>query len=331
MEFKENLRVLIISSLFIILAARITADQLALFDAVNWAFVGILIIIVRPAAVWVSTLGTKRNWKERLFLSWMAPRGIVAAAVASIFAIRLAEIGFPHSDSIVPLTFQVIIGTVALYGLTAPYVARWLKLATPNPQGILFAGAPPWVRAITKVLADEGFRVTLVDSNWSNVTAARKEGLTAHYANILSENLMHDIELDGIGKILAMTPNDEVNSLSALHFVDIFGRSEVYQLPSIKKSSAQRRGVMPQHLHGRYLFDASATYEYFSDRFRSGARVKKTPLSDEFGFDNFRKIYGSTALPLFIITESGRLLVCTADARPTPQPGQILISLVDQK
>jgi len=329
-EFKENLRVLIISSLFIILAARLTVEQLSLFDAVNWVFVGLLIIVVRPVAVFVSTIGTDRTWREKLFLSWMAPRGIVAAAVASVFAIRLVESGYPQCACIVPITFQVIIGTVTLYGLTAPYVARKLKLAIPNPQGMLFAGAQDWVRQISTILKAEGFQTVLVDSNWVNVTAARSEGLTAHYADILSENLMHDIQLDGIGRILAVTPNDEVNSLSAIHFVDIFGRSEVYQLSSIKKSSVQRKGVMAQHLRGRYLFDPEATYQNLTERFHSGAVVKKTSLSDEFTFDDFKTMYGETALPLFIITESGNLQVCTADARPDPQSGQTLISIVDR-
>ena len=123
--------------------------------------------------------------------------------------------------------FQVIIGTVAVYGLTASHVARKLKVAKPDPQGVLFAGSQSWARSIASILKAEGYHVVLVDSNWANVTAARKAGLSAYYANVLSEELLYDIQLDDIGRLLALTPNDEVNSLAALHFVDIFGRSEV--------------------------------------------------------------------------------------------------------
>ncbi len=151
-EFKESLRVLLISCLFIILASRLTFEQLSLFNAANWIFIGMLIVIIRPAAVFVSALRSELKWRERLFLAWMAPRGIVAAAVISIFAIRLAEIGIPNSESLMPLTFQVIIGTVAIYGITAPFVARWLKVAKPDPQGVLFAGAQPWVQKIANTL-----------------------------------------------------------------------------------------------------------------------------------------------------------------------------------
>jgi NhaP-type Na+/H+ or K+/H+ antiporter len=286
-EFKETLRVLLISSIFVILAARVTSDQMALFNATNWIFVGFLILIVRPAAVWLSTFTNKINWRERLFLSWMAPRGIVAAAVVSVFAIRLAESGYPGCDRLVPLTFQVIIGTVAVYGLTAPWLARRLKLALPNPQGVLFAGAQPWGQEMARVLREEGFAVALVDSNWSNIADARSAGCRAYYDNILSESLLAEIQLDGIGRLLALTPNDEVNSLAALRFADILGRSEVYQLPPLSKRSESRDHLMPLHLRGRHLFSGEATFEHLQTRFDSGAVVKKTSITEEFPYSKF--------------------------------------------
>lgn len=329
-EFKESLRVILISSLFIILASRLTFEQLSLFNAANWVFVGILIVIIRPVAVFASAFGSDLKWRERLFLAWVAPRGIVAAAVISIFAIRLAEIGIPNGESLMPLTFQVIIGTVAIYGITAPFVARWLKVARPDPQGVLFAGAQPWVQKIANALKAEGFEVATVDSNWENITAARSDGLTGYYANILSENLLQDIQLDGIGRLLALIPNDEVNSLATLHFEDIFGRSEVYQLPLSSKSSVESRGAMPKHLRGRFLFDKKATCDYLKARFRAGAVVKRNSITEEFDFAAFKSKYGEDALPMFIIAESGNLKVWTAIYQPLPEPGEKLISIVDE-
>ena len=326
-EFKETLRVLLISSLFIILAARLTFDQLSLFSVANWVFVALLILVVRPAAVIASTIGTNLKWNERLFLSWIAPRGIVAAAVASVFAIRLTETGFPNCGCLVPLTFQVIIGTVAVYGITAPYVARWLKVAQPDPKGVLFAGAQPWARAIAKLLREEGFETAMVDTNWNNVTAARKDGCRAYYSNILSENLLFDVQLDGIGKLLALTPNDEVNSLAALRFVDILGRQEIYQLPPVRKSNS--RDAMPRRLRGRYLINEDATFAALEQRFREGAVVKKTLITNEFDYDDFKARYGDTALPLFVITESDELRIATVADPLEPKRGQTLISIVD--
>jgi NhaP-type Na+/H+ or K+/H+ antiporter len=329
-EFKENLRVLLISSLFIILAARLPVAEIWLANPLTWVFVAFLIIIVRPTMVFASMFGTKCNFRERLFLSWMAPRGIVAAAVISVFAIQLADSGISDAGLLVPLTFQVIIGTVAVYGLTAPYAARKLKVASKAPQGVLFAGAQPWVQEIGVMLQKEGFNVVLVDSNWFNIKMARGKGLRSYYSDILSENLMADLDLDGIGRLLAMTPNDEVNSLAALHFEDVFDKQEVYQLPPQgRKDSAQKKKEMPKHLRGRFLFDRKASYQYLTTRFFSGAIVKRTPITEEFDMESLNSMYNYSVLPMFVIKESGNLEVIAAEDEFEPKAGQILISVVD--
>ncbi len=329
-EFKENLRVLFISSLFIILASRLTIDELSyVLNFKGFIFLVLMILVVRPLSIFISTYFTDLNLKEKLFLSWMAPRGIVAAAVASVFALRLAEAGYEQAERIIDITFLVITGTVAIYGLTAFKVARRLGLAKPNPQGLLIVGAHIWARSIAKFLHENGFQVSLVDSNWANVSAARQEGLQAYYENILLEDISEDIELDGIGKLIALTRNDEVNSLAALHFIEDFGRSQVYQLPKLSKFSARSEESIPQHLRGRLLFGAEATFSYLDSKFASGASLKKTPLTDEFNYDSFQSLYGEKALPLFIIKENGELVVLALDNTPPPLPGQSLISLVD--
>jgi len=329
-EFKETLRVLLISSLFIILAARITVPQLESFSVANWMFVAFLILIVRPFAVWLSTIRHNVNWRERLFLSWMAPRGIVAAAVSSVFAIRLAEIGFSDSVALVPLTFQVIVGTVAVYGLTAPLLARQLGLAQIKPQGVLIAGAQAWARDIGRVLRDQGFVVTMVDSNWSNVTEARRSGCQAYYDSILSDTFLTDVQLDGIGRLLAMTPNDEVNALAALRFSGIFGRSQIYQLVPLTKKNGRLEQLMPRHLRGRYLFSEKSTYSYFQNRMIANAVVKRTTLTDEYPYTKFRDTYGENSLLLFVITQGRTLEVCTLENDVEPEPGDTIIALVDE-
>jgi hypothetical protein len=328
-EFKENLRVLLISSLFIILAARLPSGHFTFTHIADWVFVALLILVVRPAAVFASTWKSGLKMRERLFLSWMAPRGIVAAAVVSVFAIRLSEAGHAGSELLVPLTFQVIIGTVAVYGLTASYAARMLKVAQPNPQGVLFAGASSWVRQVAAMLRDEGYEVALVDSNWGNIVQARSDGCRTQYGSIISEDLLYDLQLEGIGRLMALTPNDEVNSLASLHFVDIFGRREVYQLPPPMATQKSRQNEMPLHLRGRYLFDKTATYDYIEARMRSGAVVKKNSMTDEFDFGTFMDKYGEKAIPLFVITESRQLRIFTVDSQPPVEPGCKLISIVD--
>jgi hypothetical protein len=181
---------------------------------------------------------------------------------------------------------------------------------------------------MARALRDQGFRVAMVDSNWSNITAARKVGCMAHYGDILAEGLLYDMPFDGIGRLLAVTPNDEVNALAALHFVDIFGSSEVFQLTPARQSRNARTDP-PRHLQGRYLFHEKATFDYIQERFRSGAVVKTTTITSEFTYEDFRKLYTDSMIPLFIIDESGRLRVCADEDELEPKPGQRLIALVD--
>ncbi len=329
-EFKENLRVLLISILFIILAARLPLRDPDYWSPGSLAFLAALILIVRPVAIALSTWRSKFNWRERVFLAFMAPRGIVAAAVASVFAIDLVEHGSPEAARLVPLMFLVIVGTVGFYGIVTPLLARWLKVATPNPQGMLFVGAAPWVREAAKLLHEEGVRIILADSNWRNVSAARSSGLMARHANVLTDRALEqlELELDGVGRLLALTPNDEVNALATLHFGDVFDRSQIYQLPP-RGSDMDEEQRIPQDLRGRFLFRADTTYDYLSSRFQAGAVIKKTPLTDEFDFDAFTAHYGESAVPMFVLSETGTVTVLAAATAPKPKPGQAVISMVD--
>ncbi|MBD3403525.1 hypothetical protein GF420_11565 [candidate division GN15 bacterium] len=329
LEFKENLRVLLISSLFVILSARLPIDQLIPGDLANWIFVAVLIIIVRPLAVLASTFKSKLTVNEKLFVSWMAPRGIVAAAVTSVFVLYLSNAGYTQFEPLIPLIFQVIVGTVAIYGITAAPVARKLKVSKPNPQGVLFAGAHKWSREMAKVLSDLGYRVAMVDSNWANVTSARHLGLRAYYGSILSEDLLDELQLEGIGRMMALTPNDEVNSLAALHFVDLFGRSEVYQLPPTGTVKNEKRKELPMHLRGRYLFNEDATFWTINQRFQKGAVVKRTSITEEFNMERLRSMYGEQTLPIFLISESNGLQIFSMETKITPRPGDTLVSIVD--
>ncbi len=323
LEFKENLTILLISSLFILLSARV---ELADFASLSWrgpVFVAAVILIARPASIFLSTIGTDLSLQEKVFLSWLAPRGIVAAAVASVFALRLGETG----AGLVPATFLVIVGTVVVYGLTAFPLARKLGLATANPQGVLIASAHPGARAIGHAVQDAGFSVVLVDTNPENIQAARMEGLPTFYANILSERAIEELDLGGIGRFLALTSNDEVNSLASMHFSEVFGRSRVYQLPPIH--SSHRTGTAGHILQGRLLFDADATFERLDGSFEAGAVVKTTSLSDEFPYETFQERYGDTALLLFTVPKPGQLVVVTPDKNLTPKSGDKVIALVD--
>lgn len=324
-EFKENLRVLLLSALFILLAGRVELSEL--LSHLNWsifAFVGILIFVARPLSVYLSTIGSKLSNKEKLFLSWMAPRGVVAASISALFAIELVQNGYSEAQQLVPIVFIIIISTVAIYGLTAPAVARYLGVAKPVPRGFLIVGAHSWARQIAEFLHDKGFKVLLADSNWSNINKARKSGLNTYYGNLLAEYAIDEINLDGIGKLLAMTPNDEVNSLSVIRFAEIFGTSEVYQLPAIAKVQRKEREI-PDNLSGRILFDSELNFEKFSESVTQGADLKIVELDKSLTQNEFNEKF-SNDFPLFILTKSGDVVPVTIDHTPLPGAGdQILV------
>jgi len=330
-DFKENLRVLIISSLFILLAARLQLSDFAHFDLRSLLFLAILIFIARPLTVFASAIGSELATREKLFISWVAPRGIVAAAVASVFALRLAESGLTEARMLVPVTFMVIIGTVLIYGLTAAPVARWLGVAQANPQGALIMGAHSWARALAMALQEKGLRVVMVDTNRTNIAHARMQGIAAHHGSALSEHVLDEMDLDGIGRFLALTSNDEANSLAALNFDEIFEREELYQLPPQIDRRSDANKLPPLHLRGRYLFAHEANFQFLTNRFFSGWIIKSTKLTESFDYAAFQQHYGQEALPLFLIHENGNLLVCTAEGSPEPKPGQAIIALVKEQ
>lgn len=328
-EFKENLRVLIISSLFIILAARMDLDNIAMISVNSLIFLAVIILIARPVSVFLSTVQSKLKFREKLFLSWMAPRGIVAAAIASVFAIRLSETGMEGSNYIVPITFIVIVGTVTIYGLTSMPVARWLKVAQSDPQGVLFLGAEDWQIEIAKILMDKGYKVAMIDSNRSHVNKAQLAGIKTYFGNVMAKNVMESLELEGIGKLLALTPNDEVNSMAVLHMAEIFRREELYQLmPTSVKNTADSETSF-KHLRGRYLFGEGITYPYLRKRFGNKAVIKSTSLTENFNYQDFLDYYNGRTIPLFLIRENNNLHVFTTDSRIIPKPGNTVIALAD--
>ncbi len=336
-KFKENLQVLLIGSLFVLLSARLELSALNYIDSRVLVFLGILVILVRPLAVLISSIGTNLEWEEKVFLSWLAPRGIVAAAVASLFAYQLRPIYPEAIDGMVPVIFAVIVGTVAIYGLTLAPLAQWLDLADPDPNGLLFVGAAPWVRTIAKHVQELGFSVALIDNNPSHVQAAREEGLPAQQGNALSEAVLDEIDLSGIGRLLITIPNDEVASLTALHFSEIFESTDIYQLAAQPDSRHGGEGVMPKRLRGRPLFGKNTSYRSLQSHVQRGDTVEMLTLADDFSaeekdlytYEDLTSYYEDvTVIPLFILHESDDLEVVSETDQFRIAPDDRFVALV---
>jgi NhaP-type Na+/H+ or K+/H+ antiporter len=336
-EFKENLQVLLIGSLFVLLSARLELSALSYINLEVLIFLGILVVLVRPLAVFISSFGSTLDWEEKAFLSWLAPRGIVAAAVASLFAYQLRPVYPGAVDGMVPVIFAVIVGTVAIYGLTLAPLARWLDLAEPNPNGLLFVGAAPWVRTVARYVQELGYSVALFDNNPVHVRAAREEGLTAHQGNALSENILDEITLSGIGHLLITIPNDEVASLTALHFSEVFESTDIYQLAAQPDSRHGGEGVMPGHLRGRPLFGEDTSYQSLKAHVDRGDNLEVLSLSDDatdetqeyYSYDDLSNEYeDATVIPLFILRENDTLEIVSETDQFRLLPEDEFVALV---
>ncbi len=328
LEFKENLSVLLVSSLFILLAAQLSPDELGKLGWGAFAFLGVLVLIARPIVVAICSWRSSLERNDKALLAWLYPRGIVAAAVASVFAFRLKEAGVAGHDILVPVTFLVIVGSVVLYGLTAGPLAKRLGLSSPNPQGVVFIGAQNWAREIAKALHELDVRVLMVDSNRYNARQARLLGLPTYTGNAMSEYAEDHIDLSGIGRVLSVTPNDEVNSLVCLHFRHEFGRREVYRLVG-QASGGSEPDTAGSEDKGRRLFDEDATYAALRERFARGAKVRATKLTEQFDYAAFRAQHGDSAWVLFAVGEKGSVTVNALDQPLEPGAGKTVVAIVD--
>lgn len=332
-EFKENLGVFLISCLFIVLGSRL---DLAVLGEVGWRgafFVLLMIVIVRPLSIWGAMIKSGLNRNEKIFLACLAPRGIVAAAVVSVFSLRILATAGQDAELIrdaqvlVPATFMLIVGTVAVYGLGAAPVARRLGLAEANPQGILFGGATPWIRDVAVILMKAGYAIVVVDTNYRNISDAKMAGLNAHCKSVLSDYVHENIDFAGIGRFLALTKNDAVNAMAAAEFSHLFGSQNVYRLLPGDADKGERSKV-GEVARGRELFEESWGEKRFQIAYENGFRPKLTRITEEFTFEDFEAEYGDEVLVLFVIEDSGVLHVNTADYELEPRTGQSVIALV---
>ena len=328
-EFKENLRTLLIGCLFIVLGSRVDLADVAAIGIPGLLFVLFLIFVVRPVSVFGSLFGSSLDRSEQTFIAALAPRGIVAAAVSSVFALEMEHHAtqIAGADQLATVTFFVIVGTVAVYGVAASPLAKWLGLADDKTNGVLIAGADPWVCDFASELKNAGLPVVLVDSNYNKIAKARIAGLEAICANILNEHVREELPLGGIGKMIAMTQNDEVNSLAVRECRTMFGRAHLYQL-SFKADNLHHRRGLTENLMGRELFEKGLTFSKLAEMHDVGAHFKATTLSEEFTYEDYISTYQNGSMLLCLMDESNALVMNTVAEPLAPAPGQTIIAMV---
>lgn len=326
--FKESLSLLLISVLFIILSARL--DLSALFD-MGWAalgLLGIILFVVRPLSVMLSTLFSDLTLRARILLSWIAPRGIIAAAVSALFAMRLEEFGYAEAKLLVPLTFMVIIGTILLQGLSARSFAQRLGLREAEPTGMLILGANRVSREIGNSLKEQGFTVKLADTDWENISTARMEGFDTYYGRTVSDHADRNMELSGIGRLLAISPHATLNALASTRFKSEFGSENIYYLQNTEGKKLEKSKASHSTIVGRQLFTEDVTFSKLSSLLHGQGKIKTTTLSEEFDLEAYIQAHNSKVIPLYLIDTDGKLHFFTTDHELKPKVGWKITSLI---
>ena len=321
-RFKEQFSTILVSVLFILLSARLDLLDLKNLIGMPLVLIALIVFVVRPAVGFAATIGSNLPVRERLLLAWIAPRGVVAAAVAGAFAPTLA-LSYDDAALLEPIVFGVIITTVLLHGLSLGPLARRLGLAHEEGNGILVVGASQWTVALCQHLAKAGATVILADTRYRKVSRARQEGLEVHYGEVLAEEAAMELPMESVSWVLASADDDAYNALVCLRFGPELGREQVLQLsPSVDTGTKE----VTAHMMGRNPWGDRATYRKLSSRFWGGGAFKTTSISESYGWVELRD-KNPNAMFLFSLTGSGRLQVLTDDS--TPPNGSKVIYLTE--
>ena len=330
LDFKENLSLLLISGLFIILAARIQFEQFAELGIAALLIFLVVQFIARPAKIFVSTLGSRLTLQERLLLSWIAPRGIVAAAIVALFAIKLEEVGYAEAPLLVPLAFIIIIGTVVLQSATAAPIAKWLGVANPESRGVLIVGANVVARTIGKSLKDNGFDVMVTDSAWKNMQQARMDGLKTYYGNPVSAHADMHLNLIGYGRMLGLSRRHIMNTLASVRFAVEFGKNNVYRIQTSAEKNQHEKHTPDTAYAGLLLFDQATTFSQLESMIARGAVMSATKLTSSFTYDDYLAKNGDTIIPIYCLNEKGDLIFFIEEDEIKPKAGWTVVSLVSE-
>ncbi|SDP33046.1 cation:proton antiporter [Halobacillus sp. SY10] len=327
-HFKENISLLLISTIFVMLTASLTVDTLVeIFNIQIIGFVALMLFIVRPLSIFLSTVGTDLSKSEKLLVGWIAPRGIVALTVASYFASVLLEEGFEDASILISLTFALVFTTVVAHGFSIGWLAKKLGLSMEGPPGVLIAGGSAFTTGLAKTLEDLKIPVLLTDSSWERLSRARSRGIESYHGEILSEQTEYYLDMTPYEYLVAATELDSYNALVCTTFVPEFGRNNSFQLSLSNKEGDDLEDLV-HTIGGRILFEEGASWEELNARVENGYVFRKTTITEQYTFKDYMKNMDQHALLLFAKRASGKVEFFTPDMEYKAENGDVIVSLM---
>ncbi|MEO8417504.1 MAG: sodium:proton antiporter [Methylophilaceae bacterium] len=328
-RLKEYVSILLVSSIFVILTADIDPHILARLDWRSAALLALVVFVVRPVSVLLSTVGLGMGWQDRFLLAWIAPRGVVAVTVAGVFATRMSEHGDSGAaDLLLPLIVSLVLITVVLHGSTIGWLSRRLGLAATKRNGILLVGASAWSTELAIQLKEMDIPVLIADSDRYALSKARLSGIRTYYGEILSEEAEMSLELNDMGFLLATTANDAYNALVCSRFAADFGHNQVFQLPMhVAGKGQERMGIKYAH-SGVIAFGPTATKEELQRGYYYNWQFKKTRFTQEFSYENHLQTESADAISILLLHPDGSILFHSEEFPLKPAEDDILLRYV---
>jgi NhaP-type Na+/H+ or K+/H+ antiporter len=322
--FKETLSILLISMLFILLAANINIEDLMLlYTWKTLVLFSIVVFIIRPLAVFASTYKSNLKFKEKLFISWVGPRGIVAAGIASLFGSKLLKEGVEGAEYITPLVFMIVLGTVLLNATTARLFAKIVGVFLKSSDAILLVGASDPARLIARFLRDKGKRVILIDANKNFIEEALEDGLEAFNVNVYDDDLTDNIELNDVGYLLAITASDAVNKHAISTFSEVFGEHGAFKLAT---SDEAKEATIEER---KSFFTPNDDFINLSEAFRENPAINEVKITSEKEYYKILELLAleEKSIPLCIEKGGGLYLVAEFEKQQVEKKELILYYL----
>ncbi|MEJ6402239.1 cation:proton antiporter [Yoonia sp. 2307UL14-13] len=322
-RFKEHATVLLVSGVFILLAAGLDFAALGRLDWRAVLFVLLVVFVARPLTVLVSLIGSGIPYREQLLVALTGPRGVVLIAVAGLFGDRLLDLGLEDAASIGPLAFVLVATTVVVHGFTLAPFAKLLGLTGTDKPGVVIIGGSPWTTAFAEALQKAEVPVLMTDPNFGHLRGARSAGIPTFSGDILSEAAEQRLELAGYSMLVAATDNDAYNTLVATDLAPEYGRDNVFQVRREKRDSARHQ--LPSTLGGRAL-GADETHAGLDKLIWEGWTFRVTRLTEEFGFEEWRA-KRPEAYVFARISPGGEITLTNNDDQVRPAPDVRIITL----
>lgn len=327
-HFKENISVLLISTIFIMLTASLEMETiLQIFSPNIIGYVIIMMFLVRPLSIFLSTIGTSLSFNEKALVGWIAPRGIVALTVSGYFATVLAEAGYEDASILTTLTFALVIFTVIAHGFSIGWLAKKLNLSSEGNPGAILIGSNPFTVELAQSLAKVKVPTIIVDSSWEHLSLARKAGVHSYHGNMLSEQTEHHLDTIPYEYLLAATEDHVYNSLICTTFMPEYGRTNVFKVsPYTHDENGYSSGVVSQ-VGGRILFDKKFSLDDLNKKVESGYVFRQTTLTEKFTFEQYKAEKDPSTVFLYLLKPSGQLKFFSEEMRTVPATGDIIVSL----